>query len=113
MQSIEITNVTGSGIYDVYLCDITLTYCYLILPSTPIPPAISFVLPSSLPNPFPPPLNISFDGAQSVIVKLIDTLTGCERFEIFSCPPTPTPSPTLTPTPTPTLTPTPTMTLFP
>jgi hypothetical protein len=102
MQIIEITGATGTGPYDIYLCDITLTYCFLISGSTIIPPTVSFELPSSLPNPFPPPANISFDGAESVIVKLVDTSSGCEKFIYYGCPVSPTPTPTMTPTPTPT-----------
>ncbi len=102
MQTIEITGATGTGPYDVYLCDITLTYCFLISGSTTIPPTVSFELPSSLPNPFPPPANISFTGADSVIVKLVDTSSGCEKFIYYGCPVSPTPTPTMTPTPTPT-----------
>jgi hypothetical protein len=102
MQLIEITGATGTGPYDVYLCDITLTYCFLISGSTTIPPTVSFELPSSLPNPFPPPANISFTGVDSVIVKIVDTSSGCETFNLYGCQPSPTPTPTMTPTPTPT-----------
>lgn len=89
MTEIQITGATGTPPYSVYVCDQTLSYCYLVTGSTTIPPTFTF-------NP-PPPL----DGAVSIIVKIIDS-TGCEYFEPFSCPVTPTPTPTYTPTPTPT-----------
>ncbi len=96
-QVIEITNVNGSGTYDVYLCDITLTYCFLISGATSIPPTVSFELPSSLPNPNSPPATITFDGATSVIVKIVDTSTGCEKFMVYDCgePPTTTTTTTI------------------
>ena len=100
MQLIEISGVTGTGLYDIYLCDITLTYCYLMLPSVTIPPTQSFYLPSSLPNIYPPPATISFENADSVIVKIIDVNSGCEIFKLYTCDLFPTPTPTLTPTPT-------------
>ena len=88
MQTIQVTGATGVGPYDVYLCDTTLYYCYLISGSTTIPPTIDIVLP---------PI---FEGVSSVIVKLVDLSDGCETFDLYSCPVTPTPTPTLTPTPT-------------
>ena len=96
-QVIEITGSTGSGTYDVYLCDITLTYCFLISGATSIPPTVSFELPSSLPNPNSPPTTISFDGSTSVIVKLVDTATLCEKFMLYNCgePPTTTTTTTI------------------
>lgn len=102
MQVIEITGVTGTGPYSIYLCDLSLTYCYLMTGSTSIPPTYTFELPSSLPNLNPPPSTISFAGAESVIIKLVDLSNGCENFSIFNCPASPTPTPTMTPTPTPT-----------
>lgn len=86
MTEIQITGATGTPPYSIYVCDQTLSYCYLITGSTTIPPTFTF-------NP-PPPL----DGVDSLIVKLIDS-SGCEYFEPFSCPLTPTPTPTITPTP--------------
>lgn len=103
MQIIEITGTTGTGPYDIYLCDITLTYCFLISGSTSIPPTVTFELPSSLTNPYPPPATISFEGASSVIIKLVDLSDGCEKFILYDCNyPSPTPTQTPTPTPTPT-----------
>jgi len=92
MQVINVTGATGTGPYNVYLCDVTLTTCILISGATFIPPTISIVLP---------PL---FAGNVQVAVKLEDTSTGCIDFQLFSCL-TPTPTPTLTPTMTPTSTP--------
>jgi hypothetical protein len=89
MNEIQITGVTGTPPYSIYVCDPTLTYCYLVTGSTTIPPTFTFNVP--------PPL----DGMNSIIVKIVDSI-GCEVFEPYSCPPTPTPTPTITPTPTPT-----------
>jgi hypothetical protein len=91
MQQIEITGVTGTGPYQVEVCDITNTTCIVVTGSTNIPPTYTFDVP--------PP----FGGTNSLLIKIIDSL-GCEIFQYYTCPPTPTPS--LTPTPTPTPTPT-------
>jgi len=87
MQSIEITGVDfGSNSYDIYLCDITLTYCFLISSSTSIPPSFYFTLPVTFPNPFPPPATtLTFGETDSLIIKLIDTVTGCEKFIPYYC----------------------------
>lgn len=85
MQSIEITGATGIGPYDVYLCDITLNYCFLISGSTTIPPTVSFVLPKTFTNPLPPPTNIVFGGTDSLIIKLVDLGSGCEKFIPYYC----------------------------
>ena len=91
MQTIEITGTTGMGPYDIYLCDTTLSYCYLVTGSTNIPPSYTFELT---------PL---FAGSSAVIVKIVDTSSGCEDFNIYTCfTPTPSPTPPPTPTPTPT-----------
>jgi surface protein len=88
---IEITGVTGTGPYEIQVCDITNTTCVVVTSATNIPPTFTFDVP--------PP----FDGVSSIIVKIIDSI-GCETFHPYYCPPTPTPTPTptLTPTPTPT-----------
>ena len=66
MQVIEINNATGTAPYDVYICDVTITYCYLVGTGINSFPSY-FDLPSFL------------NGSQSVIVKLIDS-NGCEIF---------------------------------
>lgn len=86
MQTIEITGATGTGPYDVYLCDITLTYCFLISGATTIPPTVLIELPKTFPNPFPPPsTNITFGGVNSLIIKLVDLGSGCEKFIPYYC----------------------------
>jgi len=71
-----ISNITifnfggGNSPYDIYACDITNTYCYLISGSTTFP--ITFNLP------------IPLNGVDEFMVKVIDT-NGCERFKILSC----------------------------
>ena len=78
-NQITISGVTGNPPYDVYVCDITNTYCYLITGSTLIPPTLIFNVP--------PPL----EDVDSLLVKITD-ISGCTRFINYSCPPTPTPS---------------------
>jgi hypothetical protein len=92
MVEVEITGATGTGPYNIYLCDPYFSYCELISGSTIIPPTITFVLEGV------------FLGLTSFIIKLVDS-NGCEIFHPYSCPVTPTPTPTNTPTPTPTPTP--------
>jgi hypothetical protein len=88
MQTIEITGATGTGPYDVYVCDTTLTYCVLVGTGINFPPNFLYTLVYPL------------DIVNSVIIKLIDS-NGCEFLQLYNCPtPTPTPTPTLTPTPT-------------
>lgn len=89
ITTIDITGSTGISPYQIYVCDITNTYCYLVTGSTSIPPTFTFVVPSPL------------LGVNELLVKIIDS-NGCEDFNLYSCPPTPTPTPTVTPTPTPT-----------
>ena len=85
-HQISITGSTGISPYSISVCDITMSYCYLVTGSTTIPPTFTFDVP--------PPL----EGVNTLIVKIIDS-NGCEVFEPYSCPPTPTPTPTVTPTP--------------
>ena len=94
---IQITSVTGTSPYDVYVCDVFGLNCNLVgtIPGS-VPPVVTFSIPTM------------FNYAQVVMVKVIDS-NNCETFHIESCVPlTPTPTPTITPTntPTPTITPT-------
>ena len=110
---IQITSVTGTSPYNVYVCDVFGTNCNLVgtIPGS-VPPTVAFYVPTI------------FDYAPAVMVKVIDS-NNCETFHIETCvsptnptpsTPTPTPTPThtpTTPTPTPTRTPTPTPTRTP
>ena len=90
MELVEITSFSGVGPYNVYACDITLSYCQLIYTSVTIPPTLSFTLTGAL------------EGSSSVIIKVVDTSSGCQKFIPYYCPSaTPTQTPTPTPTPTP------------
>ena len=74
MQLITITNVLGGfGPYEIYACDPTLVYCEQISPSVSLFP-YSFLLTTPL------------EGSQTIIVKIIDTSTGCEKFIPYTCP---------------------------
>lgn len=90
-HQISLSATTGTPPYSVTVCDITLTYCYLLTGSTSLSATTTFDIPAPL------------DVADSIIIKIIDS-NGCLIFHPYSCPPTPTPTPsvTLTPTPTPT-----------
>lgn len=98
MQTIEITGATGTGPYDVYICDITNTYCFQIATSVPIP-TVYFQLPATFTNPLPGPSTITFGPVSSLIIKIVDLSSGCETFTPYYCP-SPTPTPTITQTPT-------------
>lgn len=91
MLQIEITGATGTGPYDVYVCDTTLTYCELIGSGVTIPPNFIYDLTYPL------------DNVNSIIIKLIDS-NDCEILQLYNCITTPSPTPTPTPTPTPIIT---------
>jgi hypothetical protein len=92
-MNFELTGISGHSPYDIYICDITDSYCYLVVSGvTTIPPSISLITPTE------------FNGVDELLIKVIDT-TGCKFFRYFNClavTPTPTPVPTPTPTPIPT-----------
>lgn len=98
MQIIDITSLSGTSPYDIYVCDITLTYCFLVLTGVSTVPQ-SVELPSFL------------YGARNIVIKIVDSI-GCEFFTTVSCL-LPTPSITVTPSYTPTPTPSPTRPLYP
>lgn len=79
-QFVDITTSTGVAPYDVYVCDITYTFCFVVATGVTLP--YQFYVPAPL------------DDVTQLIVKLVDS-TGCVFFEPYQCPtPTPTPSPT-------------------
>jgi hypothetical protein len=69
---IQLTSVSGLSPYDIYVCDITDTYCFLVYSATTIPPLFSFIVP--------PPL----DNVTSLLLKMVD-MNGCENFILLSC----------------------------
>lgn len=101
MQTIEITGVTGTGPFKIYICDPTLVYCFEIATTATVPPNIFFSLPYTFSNPFPPPINITFGETSSLVIKIVDQSNGCSKFIPYYCV-TPTPTPSITPTITPT-----------
>ena len=86
-NQITLTVLTGTPPYNIYVCDITNTYCYFA--TTFGGGTITFDSPAPLGDTTP------------VLIKIVDSLN-CETFEFYQCVPTPTPSltPTLTPTTT-------------
>ena len=91
MQVIEITSLNGHSPFDISICDLTLTYCYVVATGVvSVPPTLQLPIPSQL------------EGASQVLVVVTDSI-GCEEFLLESCPLPPTPTPTTTPTPTPTM----------
>ena len=89
MILVELTSITGVPPYTIKMCDLSMTYCYVVATGVP-----------SLPLELDTPPQLS--GADQIMVIIIDS-TGCEFFRLISC---------LTPTPTPTMTPTPTTTMI-
>ncbi len=71
-RQIQITAITGTPTYDVYVCDITNTYCFSVSASTTITPIQIFNVP--------PPL----DNVDQLLVKIIDS-NGCEKFIYLEC----------------------------
>jgi hypothetical protein len=69
---IQITSISGTPPYDIYVCDQTITYCYLVSGSTFITPPLTFIVP--------PPL----DTSTPIILKIIDSL-GCEKIFLLTC----------------------------
>jgi hypothetical protein len=69
---IQITSISGNSPYDIYVCDVTLTYCFLVSSATTITTPYQFVVP--------PPL----DNVISLILKIVDAL-GCEKFVLLTC----------------------------
>jgi hypothetical protein len=69
---IQINSISGNSPYDIYVCDVTLTYCFLVSGSTTITTPYQFVVP--------PPL----DNVVSLILKIVDSL-GCEKILLLSC----------------------------
>jgi hypothetical protein len=91
MQVIEITGISGHSPYNIVICDMTKTYCYVVATGiVTIPPTLLLDIPTPL------------QGSSQVMVIITDA-SGCETIQIKACPPTPTPTPTITPTPTPTM----------
>lgn len=98
-KQITVNYVSGNSPFEVYACDITVTYCYLVTNFVSVPPTLTLSIP--------PPL----ENTNDIVIKVIDSL-GCSELITFFCSPTPTQTPTQTPTPTMTVTPglTPTVT---
>jgi hypothetical protein len=71
-NSIQINSISGNPPYDIYVCDQTISYCYLVTGSTLIPTPYLFDVPSPL------------DSTTPIILKLVDSL-GCEKIFLLSC----------------------------
>lgn len=93
MQIITVTNLVGTPPFDIYICDVSINYCFLVASSVSSIP-ISIELPSFL------------SGVDAVVARVYDS-DRCEEIYLIPCL-LPTPSITVTPsfTPTPTVTPT-------
>lgn len=89
MQVIQITSLSGHSPYDITICDITNTYCYVVASGVVSAPLI-LNIPTEL------------SGSQEVLVIVTDNI-GCEEIQYHFCgEPIPSQTPTTTPTPTPT-----------
>jgi len=73
MSQISITGITGCSPFNIYVCDATYTYCYLVATSTIITPTYSFYVPS--------PLNV----ASNLLLVITDSC-GCSMFMYLECP---------------------------
>ena len=72
MNTVVINSAVGTPPFQISLCDITNTYCFLVSGSTIIPPLFSFIVP--------PPL----DSVTELLLKIVDN-NGCEKFYYYSC----------------------------
>jgi hypothetical protein len=89
MQVIEVLSLSGHSPFNISICDITRTYCYVVATGVVSAP-ITVEIPTEL------------SGTQELLVVINDN-AGCETFSYYNCfTPTPTPTPTITPTITPT-----------
>lgn len=87
-MNIEITGFSGTYPFDVYVCDVTLSYCYLTNSGV-----------NTIPITIYPPIELAY--VSSLVVKIVDSLN-CEYFQPYVCV-TPTPTPSITPTVTPSM----------
>jgi hypothetical protein len=86
VSTIEIISFTGVTPYNITICDLTLTYCYVVATEVTTTP-ITVNIPQEL------------MGSPQLVVKLVDA-NNCEYFQLYQClTPTPTPTTTITPTP--------------
>ncbi len=67
---INLSSLNGSPPFSVYVCDITITYCYFIQD------VISGPFLFEVPNPL--------ESVTSLIVKIVDN-NGCEEIQYFEC----------------------------
>ena len=72
LHEVTISGTTGTPPYDVYVCDVTNTYCYLVSGGTYIPSSYTFDVPYPL------------DNVNSLLVKLKDS-NSCEIFNFYQC----------------------------
>jgi hypothetical protein len=71
-QVVNILTSTGIPPYDIYVCDITNTYCFSVSAATTITPIQIFNVP--------PPL----DNVDYLLLKIIDS-SSCEKFIYLEC----------------------------
>jgi len=71
-NQVSISSVNGTPPYDIYACDITYTFCYLISGSTTIPPTATITIP--------PPL----DNVTELLLRITDA-NGCDKFIYLEC----------------------------
>jgi hypothetical protein len=69
-NQITISGITGTPPYLVYVCDQTITYCYIV--QTISGSSVSFTVPYSL------------ESTTPIILKIIDS-NDCEIIQLLSC----------------------------
>ena len=78
MHSLEITAITGTPPFDVYVCDYSNTYCFLTDSGVAsIPPTLDISIPEE------------FTNVDELLIKIIDG-DGCSTFKYYVCPTTTT-----------------------
>ena len=67
---VQITSLSGTPPYDIYVCDQTITYCYIV--QTISGSSVSFTVPYPL------------ESTTPIILKIIDS-NDCEIIQLLSC----------------------------
>jgi hypothetical protein len=72
MFTIEVSSFTGTTPLSIIICDMTITYCYVVATNV-----TSFPIIVNVPS--------QFTGITQFIIKIVDA-RGCEKFEVIFCP---------------------------
>jgi len=67
---VQINNLSGASPFNIYVCDATITYCYMV--QTISGSSVSFTVPYPL------------ESTTPIILKIIDA-NNCEKIYLLSC----------------------------